>query len=155
MKKLGLFLLTTLMSVCLFTSCSDDDKDVDLVGKWNYSKISIDFKSNSTSAVDALVKKTIEQNFSSEDLGHVLEFTDKGKVIVDGYSDDYEVNGNKLTMPHDEGYATMDFAISGKSLTLYLDIREELQAELDETSTPGIGDITIERAIIRVSYTKQ
>ena len=155
MKKINLFLFSAFMALCLFTSCSDDDeKDENLVGKWKYEKIEVDFKTNPSSGYDALIKKQIEQQFNAQAVGQIIEFTSDNKFIVDGESDDYTVNGDKLTMPYDDGNMTANFSISGKRLVLYMDIKSELQEELSE-NIPNIGDITIEKAIVRISFEKQ
>lgn len=156
MKKNNLFLFSILMTLCLFISCSDnDEKDESLVGKWKYEKIDVDFKTNPASVYDVLIKKQIEQQFSAQAFGQIVEFTSDGKFIVDGESSDYEADGDKLTMPYDEGNMTVNFSIRGKRLVLYLDIKSELQRELDDDKIPNIGDIKIEKAIVRISFEKQ
>ncbi|MFV0419918.1 MAG: lipocalin family protein [Dysgonomonas sp.] len=154
MKKINLFLFSVFMVLCLFTACGDDEKDESLIGKWKYEKIEVDFKTNSSSIYDALIKKQIEQQFNAQALGQVIEFTNDGKFIADGESSDYKVDGDKLTMPYDDGYMTVNFSIKGKKLVLYLDVKSEFEEEIYE-QIPDLGDIKIERAIVRMSFEKQ
>lgn len=57
------------MALCLFTACGGDEKDESLIGKWKYEKVEVDFKTNSSSVYDALIKKQIEQQLMLSVLG--------------------------------------------------------------------------------------
>lgn len=120
MKKFSLLLLSTLMALCVFTSCSDDDNDHAIVGKWKLVK-----ESYEVTTTNEEVKKLLEEYLNDDDPSddYTLEFSADGKVYnEDGISAPYKINGNTITVG---GAYNTRFSISNNSLTLYHEMDEE------------------------------
>lgn len=151
MKKFSLLLLTTLMALCLFTACSNDDED-EIVGKWRYTKtVPGEVKTSDQTATD-LIKAQIN-DVASDDVD-IIEFTSDGRLIFDEEDDEYTytISGNKLTVKSVWGVETTEFSISDGTLNVYIDETEEYEYDRDYL---GIDeDVVIEKVISVEQYKK-
>lgn len=138
MKKLSLLFLSTIMALCLFTSCSDDDDDNNknsIVGKWQLSDALLNIVSDNED-----FEEHVKPSFSIEGYDYeTMEFTADGKILYDGeyYGDTYKLeNGKLLIYPGDVGrdalIVTQDYTIKANTLTLSRDVKSILLEEYSE-----------------------
>lgn len=151
MKKLTLILLSTIVSLCLFTACSDDEEDNDIVGKWQYSKtVAGELKTSSATATEILKNRIYKE---AEEYTYYFEFTSDGKMLSSGGDGVYKVSGNKLTITYSSsGSDIYEISISGNKLSFYFDETEYYQEEKENL---GIAkDVTIDKVIEVDEYVK-
>lgn len=156
MKNKFTLLMLAIALVFSLSACSDDDDKNDgtdsLIGKWKYSKVTADFKTNKPDT-DAAIKKAIEDLFGADTFGETLEFKENGTMVIGDKTGDYEVKGNKITMLYGDGYATVDYLMNGNSLILYMGAIEPLEEYIQEND--GFEGVELETAIAEIHYTKQ
>lgn len=155
MRQKLILLTLSLGLVFNFLACSDDDddkKNTSVVGKWKYSKVEAEFKTNKPET-DATIKKAIEDMFNANSFGEQLEFQDNGKLVVGDKTSDYQVSGKKLTIAHGDGYATLDFAFKGNNLILYMGAVQGLEDIIKENE--GLSGVEVETAVAKIYYAKQ
>lgn len=155
MKKFSLLLLSTLMAVCLFTSCSDDDDDNDnVVGKWKYVNTTLDVKTSDPAAT-AIIKEDLTEEEAEDPT--VFEFTEDGKAYEDGeLLGTYTVKGNVLTIvDKDIEEETREFVINGNTMSHYYDATEYYSSEGTKEYLEIDLDVTIEKVVIMENYKKQ
>ncbi len=120
MKQFRFLMIATMIaSIAFFSSCSDDDDDVDysdtILGEW---------VSGATSIQATLYGVTIPNTQTSSDAtsGTVWEFTSGGKFYISGTeSGTYSLEGSKLTLSYlDSSNGTVDYtiSISGDAMSL-------------------------------------
>ena len=145
--------------VLIFSACRKDEKKI--IGKWKYK----DFSVKSMSSIDPIkeiaakvvVQLSIEDDLMSNELGGIIEFTKKGKVVAnDEYGAEdiatYEIIGNKLTIfDADYGYKIIscDYYISGKKMYWDVDVIEHFGDRLNE-----LLDTEITKFTVRLTFEK-
>lgn len=74
MKKITSLLLCAIMSLCLFTSCDDEEENDPIVGRWVFKGITADVKTNSTKATEKITK-----DIKDESGYYIIELTKDGQ----------------------------------------------------------------------------
>ena len=117
MKKIfSLGLIATVLAAFTFSSCSKDDDDDSIVGKWELTSMKMEAEG-------------ISLTFEGEDLGsEILEFKSDGTCIstsedegeVEVTQGKYSVSGSELTVTDEEGTVEkIKFSLSGNTLVMY------------------------------------
>jgi hypothetical protein len=95
MKKLKvLAMMLCIAAMGLTTSCSKDNEDL-IVGKWKCTA--------STTTITNLTTNEVTTRNDPSVVGMIIEFTKDGKMIFDGQTVSYTVNGSELTEIFDNG----------------------------------------------------
>lgn len=155
MKKISLLLLSTLMALCLFTACGDDDEDQDIVGKWQWKSDEVTYVKTSSAEADALIVDYMKAEREEDYDYDITEFTADGKMYEDGeYLGTYTVSGNKLTVQYSEtNKYEVEFSIKGDDLFVWKDWTKEAK---DEREDIGIADdVEIEKVTVKSSFKKR
>ena len=95
MKKLKvLAMMLCIATMGLTTSCSKDNEDL-IVGKWKCTA--------STTTITNLTTNEVTTHNDPSTIGMTFEFTKDGKMIFNGQTLSYTVNGNEFSMIFDNG----------------------------------------------------
>ena len=116
MKKFfSLGLIATVLAVFTFSSCSKDDDDDSIVGKWALTSMKLEGNGISFSYdVDEGYSETLE--FKSDGTCISTSEFDGDKDVATGK---YSVSGNVLSVTDEDGTEKINFSVSGNTLTLY------------------------------------
>ena len=156
MKNLSLLLLSTLMAVCVFTSCSDDDDDK-IIGVWKFEVSEITELKLAEEDNTPEIINLFKEEFSDDYENSIVEFKKDGVIIdSEGYAGKYWFNGNKLftqyTYDGEEETTSIEYAFDGKK-TLFL--YDTYDVEDAYVYIPGKGAIYAEKLTVRQKLVKQ
>ena len=143
----SLGLIATVLAAFAFTSCSKDDDDDSIVGKWEYTSTKIEGNEYS---------KTYDRE---EGESEIFEFKSDGTCVntteydgdIDVVTGKYTTSGNTLSIIDDEDgdEYKIKFSVSGNTLTLYEEGYYDLkEGEFCETQPAGENYVKVKMSMI-------
>ncbi|MBK5722109.1 hypothetical protein JGH11_14620 [Dysgonomonas sp. Marseille-P4677] len=165
MKKISLLLLSALMAVCVFTSCSEDDDDK-IVGVWKHEGreiADVKVEGDNQEAI-AILKNIIEHGYIGQTVTY--DFKKDGTFFLqEKYDDDdyvdtwdgkYWFTDDKISLSDINGSDVESYSYSfdgKKTLYLYEDYTSEY-ANFPVVLENG-DEVGVEKLVVRYKYVKQ
>lgn len=156
MKKIGLFLLSALTSLCLLTACGGDDeeKKPEIIGKWKYKSTVVEVVKTTPSDAAALINTYLSQGGDETIKYRTLEITDDGLVLGDNEfvgTVSYSVDNYIISFL--EGIVPSQVKVIDNDLVVWLDETKNIEFKRNEIGLAE--DVKIEKVVIRESYSAQ
>lgn len=156
MKKIGLLLLSTLMAVCVFTSCSDDDDDK-IVGVWKIegteiAELKLAEEDNKQEIIDLF-----KEEYASGPEEGTIEFKKDGNYYSSGDYDDsgkYWFSNDKLYLQSTgkEESDQFDYQFDGKkTFYVYITNNQDIAMIVEYEGQK----IFAQKLVTKVKYVKQ